>query len=227
MGKLILIEGAPGTGKSASIRGLNPDETVVLAPNTKDLPFPGSAKMYNPEKHNLFRVKSFHDVYEYLDKINKGQKVKNVVVDDFSHLFTKKVLVDTPIKGYDKWNDLAIAAVQAMFGIEDQLRSDLYVFFMVHTVVNVDSDGKKDIVMQTPGRLLDNLVKIPSFFTYILHTEIVETPDGYSYKFLTNRNKEGKEAKSPEGVFDLYIDNDLGIVRDRIEKYINGEMPIK
>jgi hypothetical protein len=221
MGVLILIEGDPGTGKSTSIKTLNPDETVIIRPNTKDLPFAGSRKMYNEEKKNLFTVNSLLEVKKYIEAINKGKRVKNIVVDDFSHLLGQRVLKDIDIPGFKKWTQLAVEAVQALFGVEKDLREDLYIYFMVHTTDYINEDGEKKTIMQTPGKLLDNLVKIPSYFTYILHTDVKKIDGKFEYRFLTNQDGSGKEAKTPEGCFDLYIPNDLQFVRSGIEKYIN------
>ena len=71
MGVLILIEGDEGTGKSRSIINLNPEETAVIRPNIKELPFRGSRKMYNAERKNLFNVTSLAEVKTLLEKINK------------------------------------------------------------------------------------------------------------------------------------------------------------
>ena len=39
-----IILGSSGTGKSSSIRGLPPEETIILNTEQKALPFRGSAK---------------------------------------------------------------------------------------------------------------------------------------------------------------------------------------
>jgi len=203
--------------------GLNAEETVVLRPNIKDLPFPGSRKLYSKKNNNLFQVSSLKDVGNMIEVINKGKKIKNIVVDDFTHLLGQRVINDTPISGFKKWNELAMDTVYAMFGNQENLREDLYIYFMVHTTETIDADGARTVHMQTPGKLLDNLVKPPSYFTFVLHTDVREIDGTFSYRFLTNMDSSGKEAKSPEGCFDLFIDNNLGIVRNRIEAYMNGE----
>lgn len=76
--------------------------------------------------------------------------------------------------------------------------------------------------MLTPGKLLDNVVKIPSYFTYILHSIVYEDSGDIHYKFLTNRDGSGKEAKSPEGCLNLLEDNDIAEIIKKIEAYQNG-----
>lgn len=49
-----IILGQSGTGKSTSIKGLEPKETIVINILGKRLPFKGSGKLYNKENKNLF-----------------------------------------------------------------------------------------------------------------------------------------------------------------------------
>lgn len=223
MARFILIEGNPGSGKSRSLKNLDPKTTVILTPNTKDLPFKGSRKMYNKENKNLFTVRNLPHLREYIQKINAGTKIKTIVVEDFGHLLGQRVLEDTHISGFSKWNKLAIDAFESVIGMENELRDDLYVILIAHTQTVTNSDGETEIFMQTPGKLLDNLIKIPSYFTYVLHSVVLEESGKVVYKFLTNRDGSGKEAKSPEGCLNLLEDNDMKIIIDKIEAYQNGE----
>ena len=52
MANICLILGKTGTGKSTSIKGLNPKETVIFNVLKKRLPFKGSKSIYNEEKEN-------------------------------------------------------------------------------------------------------------------------------------------------------------------------------
>ena len=58
MANICIVMGPSGTGKSTSIKGLNPEETVILNLLGKKLPFKGSSALYNTEKKNLFQVDS-------------------------------------------------------------------------------------------------------------------------------------------------------------------------
>lgn len=222
MGVLILAEGNPGTGKSRAIKNLDPSSTVILRPNSKDLPFLGARKLYNKEAKNLFTVRNLPDLGAYIEKINAGSKIKVIVVEDFGHLLGQRVIQDTGIKGFEKWNNLAVDTFESIIGIENDLREDLYIIVIAHTVTTTNSEGQTETYMLTPGRLLDNLIKIPSYFTYILHTDVREHEGKIQYKFLTNKES-GREAKTPEEMFDLLIDNDYAMVISEIEKYQNSD----
>lgn len=106
----------------------------------------------------------------------------------------------------------------------ESLRDDLTVVLMAHTKETQDSEGNKKIVMRTAGNLLDNAIQIPSYFTYVLHTQVIrdefakDDDPVCTYKFLTNTDGV-HECKTPEGLFAPYIDNDLDAVLKAIHKY--------
>ena len=223
MGKMILVEGQPGTGKTAAIRNLDPETTLIVKPNNKDLPFKGSRNIYK-KGVNSVNVSSFREVREVLTKVNSGTKFQVVVVEDITHIFSRRVMGEASEKGYEKWTRLAVDAFDGLLEIEGSLRDDLYVIVIGHTQMHKDFDGNQTFVLQTPGALLDSIIKIPSYFTYVLHSGVEDLEDGsQSYYFLTNRDGSGKEAKSPEGCLDIKEPNDYRRIIDKIEAYQNGD----
>jgi len=91
MSNISMILGASGTGKSTSIKTLNPEETIVINLLKKKLPFKGSASIYNAEKKNLFNIDTYDKIINYLKAIDeKCPNIKTVVLDDFSYLMRKE-----------------------------------------------------------------------------------------------------------------------------------------
>lgn len=91
MANCIIILGKTGTGKSTSIKGLNPKETVVINTLRKRLPFKGSQSLYNKENKNLFNLDSYQDVVNYLKLIDeKAKNVRNIVLDDSIFVMRKE-----------------------------------------------------------------------------------------------------------------------------------------
>ena len=224
MGSAILVIGEPGTGKSRGIKHLDPKKTVVIKPNNKQLPFKGAASLYNTENKNAFIATTFNECATYIDAINdKAPHVTTIVVEDLTHYFSAQVLKDAKDKGYDKWMNLAVMVFQAIIAKEAKLRKDLNLVVIAHTASTKDLSDNVVIGLQTPGKLLDNMVKIESYFTYILHTVVTEGDKGEtSYKLLTNRDGV-RLAKTPEEMFPKYIDNDYQMVFASIKKYQEGE----
>ena len=62
MSNLVIVLGASGSGKSTSIKTLNPEETIVLNVLGKDLPFRGSRTSYTKEKKNLFEISDWNTI---------------------------------------------------------------------------------------------------------------------------------------------------------------------
>lgn len=219
MARAILAMGEPGTGKSRGILGLNPKRTVIIKPNAKELPFRGASKSYKLGL-NMFHIQTLAGVGEMLEKVNKLAFVDNVIIEDLTHYWSKRQVDEINIKGFDKWNALAADIKKYIIDKESILRPNLNIIIIAHVEHNMDSSGNNVITLQTPGKLTDKIIKIPSFFTYIFHTVVDRNPEGEGmrYRFLTN--KDGmREAKTPEGMFPMYIENNYQQVIDGIEKY--------
>lgn len=75
--------GESGSGKSTSIKTLDPKETVIFNILGKRLPFKGSAASYNEDNKNLFKIDDWETLISFLDGVNQdAPHVKNIVIDD-------------------------------------------------------------------------------------------------------------------------------------------------
>ena len=91
MANVCLIMGTSGTGKSTSIKTLNPKETVIFNVLKKRLPFKGSNSLYNAENKNMFNVDSHETIVSMLQGINaKAEYVKNIIIDDITYVMRKE-----------------------------------------------------------------------------------------------------------------------------------------
>lgn len=99
------------------------------------------------------------------------------------------------------------------------MRDDLYVVVATHSE-NTGDRINPYYKMKTLGKMLDNTITLEGLFTYVFFTVIQRDDDGNpSYKFMTNSDGT-TTGKSPMGLFnDLYVDNDLKLIIDRIEEY--------
>jgi len=222
MGRIILTIGEPGSGKSRAILNLDEETTLLVKPNRKELPFKGGAVKYSTGKGNVVNCSTFPDLGNILLKVNEGTKFKTVVIEDFTHYLTNRVMNDAKITGFQKWTDLAVDVFKNLIKIEEKLREDLNVIVIGHTERNNDVNGNSVITLQTAGKLMDTQIKIPSYFTYVLHTEVVEKNGRMEYSFLTNSDGT-RLAKSPEGCLDAHEPNDYKLILDKIAKYQLGE----
>lgn len=100
MANICLILGKSGTGKSSSIKTLNPKETVIFNVLKKRLPFKGSKSIYNEENKNLFNIDDYATITQYMQGINKNaQNIKNIVIDDSTYIMRKEYFKTAKITG--------------------------------------------------------------------------------------------------------------------------------
>lgn len=213
MGKVICIMGESGSGKTTSLRNLDPNETFIIDCDKKGLSWKGWKKQYNKDNRNYFINDNPEKVKEMLLAIGQQKpEFKTIVIDTIGSLMVADEMRRMKEKGYDKWQDLA----QCIWGIVDSaytLRPDLTVIFIAHTQTERDDSGFLFTRIKTSGKKLDKIC-LESKFTTVLYAKCV---DG-NYIFET-RSK-NSTAKSPMGLFDdAEIPNDITEVIKALEAY--------
>lgn len=208
MANKVLCLGASGTGKSSSIRNLNPQETFIIQVVEKDLPFKSSRSKYNLESKNILKRKNVSGIMKALDGINKIKEIKTLIIDDFNYCMTYGYKERAKDKGFEKFETLAFGVID-IFEKIDSMRADLNVYFMAHT--QKDNEGK--VSTKTIGKFLDEKVCIEGLFTIVTLSHGADN----EYRFIVN----GIEpAKSPMEMFETdEIDNDLSLINKAIDEY--------
>jgi hypothetical protein len=223
MANNIIVLGKSGTGKSSSIKGLNPDETIIINTLKKRLPFKGSNSLYNTEKKNLFNIDEYDKVISYLQNIGEKTNAKNVVIDDAIYCMRKEYFKRAKEAGYSKYTELA-QHFQQIISTCEGLREDLNVFFMLHSEDITSDNSITGYKVATIGKLLDSQYNPIEVVPMVLYSAIKYDDKGKpTYGFYTHACKEGTveiPAKSPDGMFDEdFIPNDLGYVVKKMDEY--------
>lgn len=224
MANNIIILGKSGAGKSSSIKGLNPKETVIINTLKKRLPFKGSNTLYNTENKNLFNIDDYNTVIQYLQSISdKASHVKNVVLDDIIYVMRKEYFRRAKETGYGKYTELA-AHFQQIISTCENLRENLNIFFILHSEDVVSDGTTTGYKVSTIGKLLDSQYNPVEVVPMVLYAAIKYDDKGTaSYGFYTHAFKEGSTeilAKSPDGMFEEdFIPNDLGLVVKAMNEY--------
>ncbi len=215
MAKVICIAGESGTGKTTSMRNLDPETSFYIDCDKKGLSWKGWKSQFNGDKKNYI-VTDFPSValtaLKKLDKDESFKKIKVCVVDTLNGLMVADEMRRTKEKGYDKWQDLA----QSIYELVDYsltMRNDITVVFIAHTQTDHDDNGYMFTRIKTSGRKLDKIT-LESKFSTVLISKCV---DG-RYVFETQANF--STAKSPMGAFESKeIDNDIVKVIAALEDF--------
>ncbi len=220
--KLIGIVGSTGTGKSTSIKHLNPQETYIINTAKKELPFKGADKLYNAENKNYKEVDEITEITRLLKTISeKAPHIKTIVIEDSNYMMAFRMAEKATEVGFTKFTILAKDMVE-LFREARKLRDDLKVFYFTHPEIIEDSGEIIGYRMKTSGKMLDNQINLEGLFTICLYTHVEEQKDGTaSYNFVTNRFKK-YPAKSPDGMFsEIKVPNNLQLVANTIDEYYN------
>lgn len=213
MARLIGIMGEPGTGKSTSLKGLNPDETFYCDCDGKGLNWRGWRQQYNLDKKNYVKTNFPQIVTKYLNNVSeKAPHIKYFVVDTVNNLMVSDEMRRCREKGYDKWLDLA-ACVWDLVDSPVSLREDLTVILLFHTQTEMTDDGYMFTRIKTNGRKTEKN-NIDSKFNWLLRSVKV---DG-KYYFETTANN--STARTPLDAFseDL-IPNDITNIINTMEEF--------
>jgi ABC-type dipeptide/oligopeptide/nickel transport system ATPase component len=226
----IAIVGESGTGKSTSLRNLNPEETFIISTTGKPLPFRAWKKKYIPIKiegknvsGNYYVSSKWDQILKILQIIDKMMpNIKQVIIDDFQYVLSYEFVDRATEVGYTKFSELAQHAMEIL-RYSEKMREDCKMIFLTHSE-NVGDNVNPKFVIKTVGKLLSEKVTLEGLFTYIFFTKVSEGDSGrMEYKLITN-NDGTCVAKTSFGMFeDLEIDNDLNEIIHVIDTYNEGE----
>lgn len=226
----IAIVGESGTGKSTSLRNLNPEETFIISTTGKPLPFRGWKRKYAPIKisaegisGNYYTSSKWDQILKILQIVDKKMPhIKQVIVDDFQYVLSYEFVDRATETGYQKFSELAQHAMEIL-RYSEKMRDDCKMIFLTHSE-NVGDAMNPKYVIKTVGKLLAEKVTLEGLFTYIFFTRVGEGADGrMEYKLLTNSDGTCV-AKTSYGMFEeMEIDNDLNEIIKVIDEYNEGE----
>jgi len=198
MGIPVLILGESGSGKSTSLRNFKPEEVCVLNVAGKPLPFRGKLNVVN------------NATYESIGKTLKEKKFKVYVIDDSQYLLAFEMFDRAKELGYGKFTDIAVRFRNMIKFVIEGLPNDTLVYFLHHSE-QTDTGKTK---AKTIGKMLDNQLTVEGLFSIVL----MARTDGTRYYFETQSDG-FTTCKSPMGMFDKEIDNDLAFVTKSIREY--------
>ena len=205
----VLVMGRSGSGKTYSLKNFQPDEVGIISVEKGRLPFRSDLKVARIPKWfsdakdyaTLNRAK-----YAWICNVIEKSKYKSIVIDDSQYLLVNELFDRAAEKGYDKFVQMAANFRNLIHSINELEDDDKIVYFLHHT--ETDSDGREKT--KTIGKMLDEKLTVEGCFDIVIYCQ--------DHKFITQANGQST-AKTPEGMFDLEIPNDLKAVDVAIREY--------
>lgn len=231
----ILILAKSGFGKSTSIgeipelglKGLDPKTTYLISCVNKPLPFRGANKKFvvtTPDKiadGNRIITNDAEVVAKVITMLaDPNAPFKNIVLDDMNYMaqdyYMKNALKggwDTPKKiGYN--TGLVFDAINAV-------PEDKNIICLAHYEEYKDKNGDSlSFKYKSTGNMVDAYITPEGKFEIVLYgkSSYDEKEKKSIRQFVTNDDGV-YPAKSPVGMFDLYMPNDLGLVVEKVTEY--------
>ena len=214
MSKLICVMGESGSGKTTSMRNLDPATTYYIDCDGKGLAWKGWRKQYNKENKNFGSTRDIQAITNLIVNISaKKPNVKVIVIDTLNTCMVDKEVKGMKESGYGKWIDLT-QFVWDLIETAGKQRDDLTVIFIMHSEMVRDDFGYTFTRVKTNGRKLEKLVPESLFGTVLLAKKTDED------KYVFETQAKNSTAKSPMGAFETFeIDNDMAEVLKALEDY--------
>lgn len=200
MGLPVLILGESGSGKTYSIKNMEPDNIGVFAVEKGLLPF----------KNKGFKVAKNAN-YNMIMQTLKEPKLKTYVIDDSQYLMVNEFFDRAKDTGYQKYTDIGLHFRNLVHHINQNIPDDVIVYFLHHTEIDSNTGKSK---AKTVGKMLDNYLTVEGCFNIVLQA----VAEGKEHYFITQSDG-SNTAKSPEEMFELKIANDLAFVDNMIREY--------
>lgn len=215
-----MILGQSGTGKTTSLRNLNPDDVLLIQAVKKPLPFRSKAWLPCTKANPTGSILVTDNAQTIVGAMQRTHK-PIIVIDDFQYIlaneFMRRVLDnETGNAAFTKYNEIARNAWDILM-TAGKLADETRVYILAHT----QEDDHGHIKAKTIGKLLDEKITIEGLLTIVMRTAVING----QYLFST-QNSGSDTVKTPLDMFaDEHIPNDLAAIDQIITDYYSLSQP--
>lgn len=217
---IILVNGKYSSGKTASLRNLPMDKTVILNCDGKPLSF-------NGKPHKNIKIPSVDILMAGLKKLEEDEQCEYIVLDTLSFLMemyeTEKIYTLPKNQQMSAWTPYGQFFREM---IHQMKRSKKKIVVLCHTQsIYNESEMETEVKAYVKGSV--GKIGVESHFSTVVGAKKIRdesAQSGFRYVFQTAITKDtlNEGIRSPMGMWtedELYIDNDVMLVFDKIKQY--------
>ena len=234
----VLVLAESGSGKTASLRHLDPAETAIANADAKPLPIYGWKSKYQtvvtPDgksidwtKTNYLERKDPEKILKALQFWEAQPRIYTIVIDTITHMLTDDYIHNAIGKDFKSYQAMA---KKFMDVIEQIQKSKKNIVVFGHIKRDLDEMGNVFYDMRLHGKMLAELVPA-SYFTTVLIGE-VNREDKEAPKYLFRTQSKGNDpAKSPaffaedssaKTALEYYEPNDMKVILKKLNDFDEG-----
>lgn len=228
-----LILAKSGFGKSTSIgeipelglKGLDPSKTYIISCVNKPLPFRGAASKYkitpisNPTGGNRIISNDAKEIAQLIELLAKSP-FENIILDDMNYISQDYYMKNALKGGWDTPKQIGYG-MGLIFDAINKVPESKNMICLAHYEEYKDKNGDSiSYRYKSTGNMVDSYITPEGKFEVVLYGKASydEKEKKSIREFVTNDDGQ-YPAKSPVGMFPLYIPNDLGAVTEAAKEY--------
>ena len=208
----VMVLGESASGKSTSLRNLDPNSTLVIQPIKKRLPFRASnwnAWDSNSKSGQLVNSDNWQYISQVIS-IAPAYGKTQIIIDDFQYVMAHEYMRRSDETGFKKFTEMANHIWSIVMACEST-PDNVSIYFMQHTET---IDGK--IKAKTIGKMLDEKITLEGMFSIVFRALVNSDGD----HFFSTKNCGFDTVKTPMDMFnETLIDNDLQSIDQTIKQY--------
>lgn len=231
----ILVLAKSGFGKSTSIgeipelgiKGLNPSTTYLISAVNKPLPFRGANKKFvmttyeNPTAGNRVVTNDAEQVANLITMVGHPESpFETIVLDDMNYISQDYYMKNALKGGWDTPKKIGYG-MGLIFDAINSVPENKTIICLAHFEEYKDKNGDSiSYRYKSTGNMVDQYITPEGKFEIVLYGKATyDNKEKKSIREFVTNDDGVYPAKSPVGMLDLYVPNDLGYIVDAVKAY--------